>query len=61
VRLRGFVAWFLHRTYHVTRVPTTNRKARIIADWTLALFFRRDVVQLGSLQHRPRLSDDDAG
>jgi NADH dehydrogenase len=52
-RLRGFPAWFLHRTYHVLRVPTLNRKARIVADWTIALFFRRDVVQLGSLS-RPR-------
>jgi NADH dehydrogenase len=52
-RLRGFPAWFLHRTYHLLRVPTVNRKARIMADWTLALFFRRDAVQLGSLQ-RPR-------
>jgi NADH:quinone reductase (non-electrogenic) len=51
VRLRGFPAWFLHRTYHVTRIPTLNRKVRVIADWTVALFFRRDVVQLGSLQH----------
>ncbi|MGH2729324.1 MAG: NAD(P)/FAD-dependent oxidoreductase, partial [Actinomycetota bacterium] len=53
LRLRGFPAWFLHRTYHVLRVPTFNRKARIVADWTVALFFRRDVVQLGSLT-RPR-------
>jgi NADH dehydrogenase len=32
-----------------------NRKARIVADWTVALFFRRDVVQLGSLRapHAP--------
>ena len=51
LRFRGFPAWFLHRTYHVMRIPTFNRKARVIADWTLALFFRRDVVQLGSLQH----------
>ena len=51
LRLRGFPAWFLHRTYHVMRIPTFNRKARVIADWTVALFFRRDVVQLGSLQH----------
>lgn len=50
IPLRGFPAWFLHRTYHVLRVPTVNRKARIIADWTVALFFRRDVVQLGSLR-----------
>jgi NADH dehydrogenase len=53
VRLRGIPAWFLHRTYHVLRVPTLNRKVRIIADWTVALLFRRDVVQLGSLR-RPR-------
>jgi len=55
VRLRGFPAWFLHRSYHVLRVPTMNRKARIVADWTVALFFRRDVVQLGSLRapHAP--------
>lgn len=51
IRVRGFPAWFLHRTYHVMRIATLNRKARVIADWTLALFFRRDVVQLGSLQH----------
>jgi NADH dehydrogenase len=53
IRLRGFPAWFLHRTYHVTRIPTFNRKVRVILDWTVGLFFRRDVVQLGSLQ-RPR-------
>jgi NADH:ubiquinone reductase (H+-translocating) len=52
-KVRGFPAWFLHRTYHALLVPTVNRRARILADWTLALFFRRDVVQLGSLQ-RPR-------
>jgi NADH:ubiquinone reductase (H+-translocating) len=50
-KVRGFVAWFVHRTYHVLLVPTVSRRARILSDWTLALFFRRDVVQLGSLQH----------
>ena len=51
VKLRGFPAWFMHRTYHVSRVPTFNRKVRVVLDWTLALFFRREVVALGSLQH----------
>jgi NADH dehydrogenase len=50
VKLKGWPAWFLHRTYHVSRVPTFNRKARVILDWTLALFFRREVTSLGSLQ-----------
>ncbi|MCI0687998.1 MAG: NAD(P)/FAD-dependent oxidoreductase [Sporichthyaceae bacterium] len=53
VKVRGWPAWFMHRTYHVSRMPTLNRKIRIVADWTLALFFRREVVSLGSL-HQPR-------
>jgi NADH dehydrogenase len=50
-RLRGFPAWWMHRTYHVSKMPTLNRKIRIIADWTGALLFRREVVSLGQLQH----------
>ena len=48
VKLKGFPAWFMHRTYHVSRLPTLNRKVRVIADWTLALFFRREIVSFGS-------------
>ncbi|MCW2740225.1 MAG: FAD-dependent pyridine nucleotide-disulfide oxidoreductase [Blastococcus sp.] len=50
VKVKGFPAWFMHRSYHVSRVPTFNRKARVVADWTLALLFRREVVSLGQLQ-----------
>jgi NADH dehydrogenase len=53
VKLRGFPAWFMHRTYHLSRVPTLNRKVRVLADWTLAIFFPREVVSLGQLQ-QPR-------
>ena len=41
---RGFPAWFMHRTYHMSRMPTFNKKVRVVLDWTLALFFRRDIV-----------------
>ena len=54
IKLRGFLAWFMHRTYHLSRVPTLNRKVRVMADWTLALFFKREVVSLGSSLERPR-------
>jgi NADH dehydrogenase len=50
VKVRGLPAWFIHRTYHVSRMPTLNRKVRVVADWTAALFFRREVVSLGQLQ-----------
>jgi NADH dehydrogenase len=51
IKLRGFPAWFLHRTYHLAQMPTVGRKVRITMDWTVALFFRRDIAQLGSLEH----------
>ncbi|CAN5694577.1 NAD(P)/FAD-dependent oxidoreductase [soil metagenome] len=52
VRLRGFPAWFVARTYHLLQLPTLNRKVRVMLDWTLSLFFPRDVAALGSL-HDP--------
>jgi NADH dehydrogenase len=51
VRLRGFPAWWLHRTYHIWMMPTLARKSRIIADWTVGLLFPRDIAQLGSLSN----------
>jgi NADH:ubiquinone reductase (H+-translocating) len=50
LRLRGFPAWWLHRSYHLLMMPTVNRKVRIALDWTVGLFFRRDITSLGSLQ-----------
>lgn len=49
VKLRGWPAWFMHRTYHMLQIPSFNRKARVILDWTTALFFRRDLVSMGRL------------
>ncbi len=53
IKVRGFFAWVLHRTYHVFAMPTLNRKLRIMAGWTGTLLLRREVVPLGSL-HDPR-------
>ncbi|HEY8480517.1 MAG TPA: NAD(P)/FAD-dependent oxidoreductase [Spirillospora sp.] len=50
IKLKGFPAWFMHRTYHLSRMPTVNRKLRITMDWTLAFFFRREIVSLGELE-----------
>jgi NADH dehydrogenase len=53
IKLTGLVAWFMHRTYHLSRIPSFNRKVRVVIDWTLALFLKREVVSLGEL-HQPR-------
>ncbi|MFB8249716.1 NAD(P)/FAD-dependent oxidoreductase [Streptomyces sp. NPDC055952] len=50
-KVKGYPAWFMHRAYHLSRVPTFNRKARVLAEWTLAGLFKREIVSLGSLEH----------
>jgi NADH:ubiquinone reductase (H+-translocating) len=52
IKLKGFPAWFMHRTYHVSRVPTFGRKLNVVVDWTQALFFRREIVSLWGM-HAP--------
>jgi NADH:ubiquinone reductase (H+-translocating) len=50
-KLKGYPAWFMHRAYHLSRVPTVNRKMRVLAEWTLSGLFKREIVSLGSLEH----------
>ena len=51
LRLRGFPGWFVTRTYHLYQLPLASRKLRVVTDWTIALFFRRDIAELGQLGH----------
>jgi NADH:ubiquinone reductase (H+-translocating) len=56
---RGFPAWWLARTYHMSQIPGTARKARAVADWTVGLAFRRDIAEVGSIGHpRPLRADE---
>ena len=52
VRLRGFPGWFFTRTYHLYQLPLLSRKLRVVVDWTVALFFRRDIAELGTAARR---------
>jgi NADH dehydrogenase len=56
LRLRGFLGWWVTRTYHLYQLPTAQRKLRVVVDWTVALFFRRDIAELGQLGHPDKLS-----
>ncbi|MEM8873244.1 MAG: NAD(P)/FAD-dependent oxidoreductase [Planctomycetota bacterium] len=47
LRLTGWTAWFMWRTVYLMKMPGFSRKLRIAADWTLALFTRRDYVEMG--------------
>jgi NADH:quinone reductase (non-electrogenic) len=57
VRLRGFPAWFAARTYHMLMMPGVARRLRLVADWTVGLFFGRAAAELGQLGHPAPLSE----
>jgi NADH dehydrogenase len=56
-RFRGFPAWWLARTYHMSQIPGVARKVRAVVDWTVSLPFGRDVSEVGSIGHPRPLSD----
>lgn len=51
--IKGFLAWLMHRGYHVLAVPTWERKVRVLLVWVSAVFFGRDIIPLATVQ-RPR-------
>jgi NADH dehydrogenase len=60
LRLRGFPGWFVTRTYHLYQLPLVSRKLRVVVDWTVALLFKRDVVELSVLSEARSGLDPDA-
>jgi NADH dehydrogenase len=54
---KGFLGWWITRTYHLYQLPLISRKLRVVTDWTVALFFRRDIAELSLLEQRRRLGD----
>ena len=55
IRVTGFLGWFATRTYHLYQLPLITRKVRVVTDWTVSLWFRRDIAELGSLGHPRRI------
>jgi NADH dehydrogenase len=46
VRLHGPIGWLVARGYHLAALPFAARRLRVLADWTVAGLFRRDVAEL---------------
>jgi NADH dehydrogenase len=61
IKWRGTIAWFLARTYHLLLMPGMKRRARLVTDWTIGLFFGRDASELGMLGHPPPLQGQSSG
>jgi NADH dehydrogenase len=46
VRVTGFPAWWLRRSYYLLQMPRWDRRIRIVLDWTVALFVRPDITKV---------------
>jgi NADH:ubiquinone reductase (H+-translocating) len=43
VKFSGFIAWWLWRTVYLAKLPRLAKKLRVMMDWTLDLFFGREI------------------
>jgi NADH:quinone reductase (non-electrogenic) len=46
LKVRGFAAWWLWRTYYLAQLPTTKKKLKVMDDWTTDLIFKPDVAMI---------------
>jgi NADH dehydrogenase len=45
MRFSGLLAWLMWRGIYLGKLPGLERKIRVLVDWTVELFFPRDIVQ----------------
>ena len=46
LKLVGFPAWSIWKTVYMLKLPTLSARLRVVLDWTVELFFERDVSEL---------------
>jgi NADH dehydrogenase len=49
IEVQGLLAWLIWRSYYLVHLPTLQKKIRVLADWILDMFFKRDVTMLKTL------------
>lgn len=52
LQFSGFLAWWMWRTVYLAKLPRLEKKVRVAIDWTLDMFFSKDLVQLSSPTER---------
>ncbi len=56
INFSGFIAWWMWRTIYLSKLPRLEKKVRVALDWTLDLFFSKDLVQFKTAR-APHLSE----
>jgi NADH dehydrogenase len=45
-----FIAWFLWRTIYLSKLPRLEKKIRVVLNWTLDMFFSKDLVEFSAVR-----------
>lgn len=53
MNISGILAWFLWRNVYLTKIPTWNKRFRVLLDWTADIFFDRDISRLKFMRREP--------
>jgi NADH:ubiquinone reductase (H+-translocating) len=46
IKVHGFLAWWLWRTYYLSNLPTIKKKLKVVGDWTMDLIYTPDVAMI---------------
>jgi NADH dehydrogenase len=50
--LQGFLPWLIWRTYYVLQMPDIGKKIKVVIDWTVDSFFKRDLTSYGKIKKK---------
>ena len=56
IKFSGLLAWWMWRTIYLAKLPTLEKKIRVALDWTIDLFFPRDIVHTFTFRKNGLLS-----
>jgi NADH:ubiquinone reductase (H+-translocating) len=56
IKFSGFIAWCFWRSVYLMKLPRLAKKLRVMASWTLDLFFGREIEQMITLRDVEGLS-----
>jgi NADH dehydrogenase len=61
IQVQGFSAWWIWRNYYLVNLPTIHKKIRVLADWIIDIFFKRDVTMLEALAEKQEKEKENVG
>jgi NADH dehydrogenase len=56
IKFSGFIAWWFWRSVYLMKLPRLAKKLRVMASWTLDLFFGQEIEQMITLRDVEELS-----